>query len=168
MLAGPDPASIQDDPGARETVRDLSDAFRALDPRAQADVAIFALPLHSVKENALMVNALQRCATIVVQNSLREGFGLTATEAMWKAVPVLGTRAWGLRQQIRDGLDGRLVADPTDPELLAQTLDDMLADPAQRFAWGHRAQRRVHDSFLIFGQVRQWLRILASPGNAIP
>jgi trehalose synthase len=166
VLAGPDPSSIQDDPGARETLRDLSDAFRALEPHEQADVAIFALPLHSVKENALMVNALQRCSTIVVQNSLREGFGLTATEAMWKAVPVLGTHAWGLRQQIRDGLDGRLVADPTDPEGLAQVLDEMLADPVLRFAWGHRAQRRVHDSFLVFAQVRQWLRVLASVVSA--
>ncbi len=102
----------------------------------QADVGVFALPLHTVKENALMVNALQRCSTVVVQNSLREGFGLTVTEAMWKGVPVLGTHAWGLRQQIRDGLDGRLVSDPTDPEEIARTLDEMLADAVQRFAWG--------------------------------
>jgi len=162
VLAGPDPTSIQDDPEARETVAELSDAFLALDPEEQAEVAILALPLSSVKENALMVNALQRCSTIVVQNSLREGFGLTATEAMWKAVPVLGTHAWGLRQQIRDGLDGRLVSDPNDPEEIARTLDEMLADPAQRLAWGHRGQRRVYDSFLVFAQVRQWLRVLAS------
>jgi trehalose synthase len=168
VLAGPDPSSIQDDPGALDTLRDLSDAFRALEPREQADVAVFALPLHSVKENALMVNALQRCSTVVVQNSLREGFGLTATEAMWKAVPVLGTHAWGLRQQIRDGLDGRLVADPTDPEEIARTLDDMLANPIQRSAWGQSGQRRVHDSFLVFGQVRQWLRVLASTVNGGP
>ena len=57
-------------------------------------------------------------------------------EAMWKGVPVLGTHAWGLRQQIRDGLDGRLVSDPTDPEEIARTLDEMLADAVQRFAWG--------------------------------
>lgn len=166
VLAGPDPSSIQDDPGARETLRDLEDAFRALEPREQADIAIFALPLQSVKENALMVNALQRCSTVVVQNSLREGFGLTATEAMWKAVPVLGTHAWGLRQQIRDGLDGRLVAHPTEPEEIARALDEMLADPVQRSSWGQSGQRRVYDSFLVFGQVRGWLRVLASLVNA--
>ena len=165
-LAGPDPSSIQDDPGARETLRDLTDAFRALEPHEHADIGVFALPLHSVKENALMVNALQRCSTVVVQNSLREGFGLTVTEAMWKAVPVLGTRAWGLRQQIRDGLDGRLVSDPADPEEIARTLDEMLADPAQRFAWGQSGQRRVHESFLVFRQVREWLRLLASSASA--
>ena len=168
VLAGPDPSSIQDDPEARETLRDLAGAFRALEPREQSDVAIFALPLHSVKENALMVNALQRCATVVVQNSLREGFGLTVTEAMWKSVPVLGTHAWGLRQQIRDGLDGRLVADPTDPEEIARVLDEMLADPVQRSRWGQSGQRRVYDSYLVLGQVRQWLRVLAGPRCAPP
>ena len=115
-----------------------------------------------------MVNALQRCATVVVQNSLREGFGLTVTEAMWKSVPVLGTHAWGLRQQIRDGLDGRLVADPTDPEEIARVLDEMLADPVQRSRWGQSGQRRVYDSYLVLGQVRQWLRVLAGPRCAPP
>ncbi len=81
---------------------------------------------------------------------------------MWKGVPVLGTHAWGLRQQIRDGLDGRLVSDPTDPEEIARTLDEMLADAVQRFAWGQSGRRRVHESFLVFRQVREWLRLLAS------
>jgi trehalose synthase len=98
---------------------------------------------------------------VVAQNSLREGFGLTVTEAMWKGLPVMGTNAWGLRQQIRDGLDGRLVKDPGDPEELAQTLDEMLADPAERFAWGQSGQRRVHDEFLVFRQIREWLRLLS-------
>ncbi|WP_243337103.1 glycosyltransferase [Anaeromyxobacter soli] len=160
VLAGPDPAAIQDDPEAREVLAELTAAYRALEPGAQADVAVLTLPMASVKENALMVNALQRCSTVVVQNSLREGFGLTATEAMWKAVPVLGTQAWGLRQQIRDGVDGRLVTHPDDPEELAQVLDEMLADPKQRFVWGQNGQRRVHDAFLVFGQVSEWLRVL--------
>jgi trehalose synthase len=163
VLAGPDPASIKDDPEARETLAELSAAFRALEPQAQEEVAIFALPLASVKENALMVNGLQRCSTIVVQNSLREGFGLTATEAMWKAIPVLGTHAWGLRQQVRDGLDGRLIHDAEDAEELARALDEMLADARQRFTWGMSGQRRVHDEFLVFRQVGDWLRLLCAP-----
>lgn len=165
VLAGPDPASIQDDPEARETLADLSAAFRSLEPQERADVALLALPLDSVKNNALMVNALQRCSTVVVQNSLREGFGLTATEAMWKGIPVMGTHAWGLRQQIRDGLDGRLVKDATNPEEIARTLDEMLADPARRFAWGQSGQRRVNDEFLVFRQIREWLRLLAGCGG---
>lgn len=164
VLAGPDPTSVQDDPEAQKTLADLGATFRSLEPQERADIALLALPMDSVKNNALMVNALQRCSTVVVQNSLREGFGLTATEAMWKGVPVMGTHAWGLRQQIRDGLDGRLVNDPEDPEELAQTLDEMLADPARRFAWGQSGQRRVNDEFLVFRQIRDWLRVLAKCG----
>jgi trehalose synthase len=109
-----------------------------------------------------MVNCLQRCSSVVVQNSLREGFGLTVTEAMWKAVPVLVSRACGLRQQVRDGLDGRILASATRPEEIAETLDEMLADPKRRQAWGRSGQRRVSNEFLVFAQVRGWLRVLSA------
>jgi trehalose synthase len=98
---------------------------------------------------------------VVVQNSLQEGFGLTATEAMWKRVAVLGSRACGLRQQIRDGNDGRLTSHPQDPEDVATTLLDMLNDGEARKGYGLSAQRRVHDDFLVFTQVRRWLEVLA-------
>ena len=84
----------------------------------------------SLKENALIVNALQRCATLVVQNSLREGFGLTATEAMWKRCAVLASPACGLRQQIRHGVDGHLLTSAEDPEEIADTLELLLTAPA--------------------------------------
>jgi trehalose synthase len=108
-----------------------------------------------------MVNVIQRCSTVVVQNSLQEGFGLTATEAMWKKVPMLGSSACGLRLQIRDGIDGRLTGNPRDPDEIAETLDDMLANPVQRELYGRNAQRRVYDRFLVFTQVESWLRRLA-------
>jgi trehalose synthase len=116
--------------------------------------------MDSRKDNALMVNALQRCTTVIVQNSVREGFGLTATEGMWKRVPVIGTQACGLRQQIRSGVDGALIGDPNDPEELAETLDRLLRDPVKRDLMARSAQRRVHDEFLIFTQLRRWLRLL--------
>ena len=166
VLAGPEPGSVQDDPEARQTLAGLGAAFRDLEPEERADIALLALPMDSVKNNALMVNALQRCSTLVVQNSLREGFGLTATEAMWKGIPVMGTHAWGLRQQIRDGLDGRLVNDPENPEEIAQMLDEMLADPGLRSAWGQSGQRRVNHEFLVFRQILEWLRLLAKCGSA--
>jgi trehalose synthase len=109
-----------------------------------------------------MVNVLQRCSTVVAQNSLQEGFGLTATEAMWKRVPVMATTACGLRQQVRDGLDGRLLPDAEDPDAIADTLGEMLNDPANRDRWGRSAQRRVHNNFLIFTQLRHWLNLLAN------
>jgi trehalose synthase len=114
----------------------------------------------SRKENALMVNALQRCSTIVTQNSISEGFGLTATEAMWKRIPVMGTMACGLRQQIRDGLDGRLITQANDSDQIAEVLEEMLSSPTRRQMWAQNAQRRVHDDFLIFTQLRRWLKVL--------
>jgi trehalose synthase len=161
VLAGPDPASVQDDPEATAVLEEICSHYLALAPELQQDIAILSLPMGSRKHNALMVNALQRCSTIVVQNSLREGFGLTATEAMWKANAVLGSRAVGLRQQIRDGMDGRLVSSPEDPEEIASVLDEMLADEKVRDQWGRTAEHRAHHEFLIFPQLRRWLELLA-------
>jgi trehalose synthase len=108
-----------------------------------------------------MVNALQRASTVVAQNSLREGFGLTIAEAMWKRVPVLSnSRACGPRQQVRDGLDGRLVRDPEDRDELRGALADMLSDPVRLERWGHSAQRQAHDHLLVFDQLRAWARLL--------
>lgn len=160
VLAGPDPASVQDDPEAGEVLDEIRELYLSLDPALQRDIAIVSLPMGSRKFNALMVNALQRCSAVVAQNSIREGFGLTATEAMWKSHAVLGTSAVGLRQQIRDGLDGRIVEDPADPDAVARVLDEMLADEWERDRWGQSAQHRVHHEFLIFTQLRKWLGAL--------
>ncbi|MEX2610371.1 MAG: glycosyltransferase [Gemmatimonadota bacterium] len=161
VLAGPDPDSVADDPEGQVVIEELAAAYRELPAEIQADIAVVALPMRVPAENALMVNALQRASTIVVQNSLREGFGLTITEAMWKRVPVLtNSMAVGPRQQIRDNLDGRLLQDPTDRTALADALDAMLADSAGRSAWGRNAQRRAHDHFLVYAQLRGWLRLL--------
>jgi len=162
VLAGPDPASIQDDPEGREVLADLCDFYGSLASEIQRDIALLTLPMNSRKENALMVNALQRCSTVIVQNSLREGFGLTATEAMWKSVPVVGTRAIGLRQQIRAGIDGLLIQDPSDPDEIARRLSDLLADVPKRLYMATNARQRVHGEFLVFTQLCQWLRVMST------
>jgi trehalose synthase len=161
VMAGPDPAAVADDPEAGEVLRDLIGAYRELSPELQSDIALVSLPMGSRRHNELMVNALQRCSSVVVQNSLREGFGLTVTEAMWKRCGVLGSRACGIRQQLRDGIDGRLISEPEDPAELAAALDQMLDDLPGTERCGRSAQRRVHDEFLVFGQVRHWLELLA-------
>ena len=169
VLAGPDPAAIQDDPEALEVLDDLRARYGALAPEVRRDVAVITLPMVSLKENALMVNALQRASTVIAQNSLREGFGLTVAEAMWKAVPVLGSaRACGVRQQVRHGLDGCLVPDPEDGEAIAEAMRCMLADADELERWGRNAQHRVHEEFLVFRQIRSWLRLLASDGAMPP
>ncbi|MGA7615897.1 MAG: glycosyltransferase [Thermoanaerobaculia bacterium] len=159
VLAGPDPESVTDDPEGREVLEELKAKYVALPPDLQQDIALVALPMGSRKQNALMVNAIQRCATVMVQNSLQEGFGLTVTEALWKRSAVVGSRAVGIRQQIRDGVDGKLVGDPSNAEEIAQALDEVLRDPKQRESFGASGQRRVYDEFLVFSQLRRWFRI---------
>lgn len=161
VLAGPDPASVQDDPEGKAVLDELRKDYAALPPAVQKDIALLALPMASRKENALMVNVLQRCASLVVQNSIREGFGLTVTEAMWKRTPVLGSNACGVRLQIRNDLEGRINPEPEDPDTIADLLDEMLQAPHIREIWGSRAQRRVYDEFLVFAQVRRWLKVMA-------
>jgi trehalose synthase len=158
VLAGPDPRGVADDPEGLDVLAELTERWRELPEGVRQDVALLVLPLRSRVENALMVNALQRSATLVVQNSLREGFGLTVTEAMYKGVPVLGTRACGIRHQIDDGIDGRLAADADDRVELARLLGEMLTSDLA--AMGRAAERKVQQRFLVFEQIASWMRLL--------
>ncbi len=162
VLAGPDPNSIQDDPEGCEVLNELCAAFNCLEPEIQRDVVLLTLPMNSRRDNAFMVNALQTASSIVIQNSIREGFGLTLTEAMWKGTPVVGTSACGLRQQIHDRVHGRVVYHPEDPEEVAQVLGDIICADEELNHWSRNAQTRVHQEFLIFNQTKRWLQILES------
>ncbi|MGE3742009.1 MAG: glycosyltransferase, partial [Geminicoccaceae bacterium] len=162
VLAGPDPGGVADDPEAEAVLAELSGLWRALPGEIRRDVALLKLPMASHKENALMVNALQRCASVVVQNLLREGFGLTVAEAMWKARPVLGSAADGILAQLRDGQEGRIARDPEDHEGLADLLSDMLRRSKERDNWGRNGQLRVTREFLAFAETRRWLEELAA------
>ena len=103
---------------------------------------------------------MQSVATVVVQNSVREGFGLTATEPMWKGTPVLVSSACGLRQQVRPGIDGSMVNDPNDAGEIATRLDEILRHPKRSATMARTAQRRVRDEFLVFTQLREELAVL--------
>lgn len=163
VLAGPAADSVQDDPEAISVLDGLCEQYRALPPEVQRDVAIVTLPMQSRKYNALMVNALQRSSDIVVQNSLQEGFGLTVAEAMWKRKPILGsTQAHGVRLQVRDGIDGRLIDDPADPAAIARVLHDMFTDSDRLEIWGRNAQHRVNTEFLVLTELQAWLEELAA------
>lgn len=165
VLAGPDPGSVDDDPEGKEVLAELCGAYETFPPSLQADIALISLPMSSTTDNALIVNALQRCSDIVVQNSIQEGFGLTVTEPMWKRAGLIGSAAAGIRQQIRPGLDGLLVENPEDSDEIADALDSLLNDPAQREAFGRSARQRVYDHFLVFNQLSAWLELLT---NTIP
>jgi len=139
----------------------LIEQYRSIDPELQANIAILLLPLDNPKENALIVNALQRFSNIIVQNSIQEGFGLTATEAMWKQRAVLVSGAAGLRFQVQHNINGKINEDPTDIPSLANMLKTMLNNPKERDKWGFNGQIRVIENFTLFSQITSWLSLLA-------
>ncbi len=160
VLAGPDPESIQDDPQGLEVMEELKAAYREFPDWVQDDIAILALPMDSRKRNSLMVNVLQRVSSVVVQNSLQEGFGLTAAEAMWKRKPVLASNASGLLEQIEDGENGSINPDPENKTAIAQKLESLLRRGTDRERLGGNAQRTVYSKFLVFTQVGDWLETM--------
>ncbi len=160
ILGGPDPKFVSDDPEGKAVLEELIKQYKGFDPALQEDIAILLLPLDNPKENALIVNALQRSSSIVVQNSLQEGFGLTATEGMWKQKPMLVSGAAGLVHQVQDKINGRINNDPQDIESLAVVLEEMLNKPKDRDKWGFNGQLRVIERFTLFTQIAQWMALL--------
>ena len=162
ILGGPDPKYVSDDPEGKAVLEELKELYTKVDPSLHDDIAILLLPLDNPKENALIVNAIQYSSSIIVQNSIQEGFGLTATEAMWKQRPVLVSGAAGLDHQVVHNVNGKVNKDPTDIKRLANTLDNMLNHPKERDKWGFNAQIRVIEKFTLFGQIGKWLDLFAT------
>ena len=98
------------------------------------------------QEDSALVNALQRSASVILQKSLREGFGLTVTEAMWKGKPVIGGNVGGIPLQIRDGYNGYLVSIVNEA---ADRLVKLLKDAKLREEMGKRARATVMEQFLM-------------------
>jgi len=111
------------------------------------------------RQDSLLVNALQRRAAVVVQKSLREGFGLTVSEAMWKGTPVVGGNVGGIRHQIQEGVNGFLVSDV--PETAARVVQ-LLKDEALRERLGAAARETVRQKFLLSRVLEQYLDLLNS------
>ena len=109
-------------------------------------------------EAATMVNAMQRHAAVVAQKSLAEGFGLTVTEAMWKARPVVGSAVGGIVDQIVDGETGSLV-DPLDLSGFSDAVCAILADGSRSASMGVAARERVRDLFLGDLHLEQWAQL---------
>jgi len=110
-------------------------------------------------EDAALVNALQRRAAVVLQKSIREGFGLTVTEAMWKGTPVIGGKVGGIPSQIQDGVNGFLV---TSIEEAADRIVRLLKDEDLRQRMGREARETVRKNFLLIRLVEQYLDLFSS------
>lgn len=160
VLAGPDPHRVADDPEAVAVLADLCRRRDALPPEIAARVHIVKLPMSNARENALMVNALQRFAAVIVQPSVEEGFGLTVTEALWKGVPVVASNVGGIALQIRPGVDGLIVDRAEDPEVLAEALLTALVMVKQSEHMARSGRRRVAEHFLSLREAGQWLEVV--------
>ncbi len=105
---------------------------------------------------AIEVNAFQSQADVVMQKSLREGFGLTVTEALWKARPTVGSDVGGIPLQIEDGETGYLVS---SPEQAAKRCVEILADPELGKRLGRAGKERARAEFLMPRLLRDYLKL---------
>lgn len=106
-----------------------------------------------------MVNALQRSAAVVLQKSLREGFGLTVAEAMWKGAAVIGGNVGGIKHQIEHGVSGFLV---DNVEQAAEYIVRLVNDEPLRRRLGARARETVQKRYLMTRLLEDWLDLVAS------
>jgi trehalose synthase len=162
VLAGPVVTSVADDPEAAEVLQDVWQQWRALPHVARSRIQLVCLPMNDNDENAAIVNALQRHATVVVQKSLVEGFGLTVTEAMFKGRAVVATNVGGIADQISDGVNGRLISDPHDLDSFGTAVSELLNDSEARERMGTNARRSVIDGFLPDSSLTHWGDAVAS------
>jgi trehalose synthase len=160
VLAGPSLGSVSDDPEGAAVFAEAESKWRRLPLPIRSRVHLACLPMEDLDENAVIVNALQRQATIVVQKSLMEGFGLTVTEAMWKARPVIASAIGGIRDQIEDGVTGVLLADPHDTEAFGVATLRLLKAPAHAKEIGVAARESVRASFLEDRHTLQYVDLL--------
>lgn len=111
------------------------------------------------REDTALVNALQRQAAVVIQKSLREGFGLTVTEAMWKGAAVIGGNVGGIRVQIEDGETGYLV---DSVEETAERIVELIRKPEKREALGQAAREAVRKNYLLTRLLEDHLDLIGS------
>ena len=135
-----------DDPEGEEVYRSL------MDLREERVIIL------SVQDGAL-VNALQRRADVVLQKSIREGFGLTVSEAMWKGTAVIGGNVGGIRYQIDNGENGFLVS---SIEEAAERIVQLIEDEKLREQIGQKAREKVRQNFLMTRLLEQYIDLFNS------
>jgi trehalose synthase len=145
VLAG---GAATDDPEG-EQVRSEAEAFSEDD----SDIHILQLPSDAHRT----INALQRAADVVLQKSIREGFGLTVTEAMWKGKPVIGGDTGGIRLQVINNHTGFLVSSPEGAALRVRYL---IERPKKLLEMGQKAREFVRENFLVTRQLREYLTLM--------
>jgi trehalose synthase len=155
VLAG---GGAPDDPEGEEVLHEVQEAA-ADDP----DIHVLLLPPFSDLE----INALVRGSTVVIQKSIREGFGLTVSEALWKKKPVIGGAVGGIKLQIIDGVTGFLVH---SPEGAATRIAQLLGDRRLRERLGENGHQHVKQNFLVTRHVKDYILTMLAlehPGESV-
>jgi trehalose synthase len=147
VLAGPAVEGVTDDPEGAAVFGECLLEWRALPAAIRDRILLVTLPMDDIDENAAMVNALQRHATVIVQKSLAEGFGLTVAEGMWKGRPVVGSAVGGINDQIAPGT-GILLPDPHDLESFGAAVLRLLENPDEANVMGRAAHAHVTHSYV--------------------
>jgi trehalose synthase len=147
ILAGPEVSGVADDPEGGQVLAECVALWQSLPAAARARVLLVTLPLDDVEENAAMINAIQRHASVIVQKSLAEGFGLTVAEGMWKGRPVVGSAVGGILDQITDGT-GLLVRDPADLAAFGSQVRWLLDHPREAERMGRAGQEHIREHYL--------------------
>lgn len=161
LLVGPAVSGVTDDPEGAAVFGDCLLRWRDLPAHLRSRILLVTLPLEDGDENATMVNALQRHASVITQKSLAEGFGLTVAEGMWKARPVVGSAVGGIIDQIVDGT-GVLLSDPRDLPAFGAAVRKLLADPEAADRMGHAAQQHVARNYIGDLHLLRYERLLST------
>lgn len=113
-----------------------------------------------VLDNAFLVNCLQRASSVVIQKSLKEGFGLTVTEALYKGTPVVASKVGGITLQVIDGVNGFL-HNPQDHRGFSDSIIKLLKDEKLRATMGKAGKEHVKKNFLITRLMLDWLYLMS-------
>jgi len=147
LLVGPAVAGVTDDPEGAAVFAECLERWYELPASVRARIVLVTLPLEDADENAVMVNALQRHASVIVQKSLAEGFGLTVAEGMWKSRPVIGSAVGGIIDQIPEGA-GVLLPDPRDLDAFGAAVRMLLDDPDKADRMGRAARAHISENYV--------------------
>jgi trehalose synthase len=161
VYAGPAVEAVSDDPEGKEVLEEAIALRESLPEDARRSIHLVCLPMDDPQENAVIVNALQRTASVVVQKSIAEGFGLTVAEAMWKARPVVATAVGGIQDQIVDGETGVLLPDARDLDAYGDAVRGLLEEPERAARMGEAAMARVRDEFLGARSLLDYLALIS-------
>jgi len=146
ILAG---GSATDDPEGTKVLEEVRE-----NAKQDKNIHILLLP-----QNDIEVNALQRASTVIIQKSLKEGFGLTVAEALWKAKPVVASNVGGIPLQIKHKYSGLLCH---SIQGAAFALKQLLNSPVYAKKLGENGRERIRNNFLITRHIRDYLLLFLS------